>query len=205
VLASWFAYVVVQVGHIFLETEWMDVLLVLAPMLLLISCAWWLWTYLRRTVRADPSSRGGGEVAGDGSTATASSRLAGARWWSYLCATPVLVVMVTGLRDDTGRLGETSSASTAPMAALVVVLTGMSLLLGAVWSGSRFRYRSPVLVAQVAVVWVGGLLYGSGVRMTVTGWDLAEEVVLLVTTLLLLLPGRTRQPGNGQRSPARSA
>ena len=52
-----------------------------------------------------------------------------------------------------------------------------------------------MLAVQLAVVWVGGLLYQQEVRVDVTVWDVAEDAVLLGTTLLQLLPGRrTPQP-----------
>ncbi|MDO9455984.1 hypothetical protein [Nocardioides sp.] len=59
-----------------------------------------------------------------------------------------------------------------------------------VWCFSTFRLRTPVLLAQVAVVWTGGLLYAYEVRVDITWWDVAEEAFFLLTTLVQLVPGQ---------------
>ena len=109
--------------------------------------------------------------------------------WTFVCAAPVVLLMAVALVNDPRRLGDPSSANDAPLPALIAVAVVVTGLLGGVWAFSRFRYRTEVALTQVAVVWVGGLLYGFDVRTQVTGWDVAEDAVLLLTTLLQLVPG----------------
>ena len=109
--------------------------------------------------------------------------------WAFVCAAPVVLLMAVALVNDPQRLGDPSSANDAPLPALIAVAVVVTGLLGGVWAFSRFRYRTEVALTQVAVVWIGGLLYGFDVRTHVTGWDVAEDAVLLLTTLLQLVPG----------------
>jgi hypothetical protein len=113
-------------------------------------------------------------------------------------AAPVVLIMASALIKDPGRIGEQSSASGMPMVFFVVIATLVSGLMVGVWVLSTFRLRTPVMVAQVCVVWIGGFLYQQGIRQEVTAWDVAEDVFLLATTLVQLIPGsrHPRRPGD---------
>ena len=51
------------------------------------------------------------------------------------------------------------------------------------------------LVEDPRPVWIGGYLYQSGVRQEISVWDVVEDVVLLTTTLLQLVPARRDRAG----------
>jgi hypothetical protein len=140
-----------------------------------------------------------GILRGMPSPTRSSSRRAAPRPWIYLFAAPIIWVMATALVDDQREIGE--PAADVPLPALIAILFGMTTLMAAVWAFSRFRYRTVVGLFQVAVVWVGGLLFAVGIRTHVTFWDVTEDAVLLVTTLLQLLPG-DRSVDEGTEEPA---
>ncbi len=129
---------------------------------------------------------------------TARTRSPRARWAGrialYVLASPIVVLMGKSLVEDPGQIGRSPAASGMPMPAFVVVAGLLTALLVGVWALSEFRLRTPTLLLQVAVVWVGGYLYQNGVRQEVSAWDVAEDAVLLSTTLLQLLPGRPLRP-----------
>ena len=124
--------------------------------------------------------------------ATASRRL---NPWIYVLAAPILVLMAVSLIRDPARVGQASSVSgdVAGVLKIGVVLT--AILVG-VWVLSQARFRTAVLVAQIGALWVGGLLYASGVRTEVTGWDIAEDAFFLITTVAQLIPGRDGSGGS---------
>ena len=80
------------------------------------------------------------------------------------------------------------------MAGNVIGIVGVAAILTAilvgVWALSKSRFRTPLLAVQVAVIWGGGLLYAFEVRTEVSAWDVAEDAVLLATTLALVIPRR---------------
>jgi hypothetical protein len=126
------------------------------------------------------------------------------RWpspWIYLLAAPVVALMVTALVQDPGRLGNRSSVA-GELTGIVGIATVVTGLLVGVWALSRFQRRTWVLVVQLVVIWAGGLLYGVEVRSDVTYADLAEDAVLLLTTLTQLVPRRPWPPGPPARSEA---
>lgn len=112
----------------------------------------------------------------------------------YVLASPIVVLMGKSLVNDPGRIGSSPAASGMPMPAFIVVAGLLTALLVGVWALSEFQFRTPTLLFQVAVVWIGGYLYQNGVRQEVSAWDVAEDVVLLSTTLLQLLPARPLRP-----------
>lgn len=108
----------------------------------------------------------------------------------WVLAAPVVLIMGSALLKDPGRIGSESSASGMPLVAFVAIAATVSALMAGVAVCSDFAYRLPVLVVQLVVVWVGGLLYQQEIRVDVTIWDVAEDVTLLGTTLLQLIPRR---------------
>jgi len=137
--------------------------------------------------------------------AGSSRRIWLARVGRYLVALPVLGLMTKALLSDPGRIGEQTGASGMPMPAFVVIATGITALLVGVWGLSEFRFRTPVLLFQIAVVWIGGLLYQQGVRQEISGWDVAEDAVLLGTTLTQVIPYHRFAPTNNEPGRAGTA
>lgn len=142
-----------------------------------------------------PGSPASREDAGDSpSGGTHGSRVGSRRTWArigrYVLAAPTVVLMATALVNDPGRLGERSSAADMPVAAFIAIASTITVLLAGVWALSEFRYRTPVVCIQIAVVWLGGLLFVTGVRTETTLLDVAEDAVLLATTLVQTIPVR---------------
>lgn len=119
---------------------------------------------------------------------TAGDRVRQITMW--VLAAPIVFIMGSALIKDPGRIGSESSASGMPLPAFIAIAATVSALMVGVAVCSEFAHRLPVLVVQVVVVWVGGLLYQQELRVDVTLWDVAEDAVLLGTTLLQLIPHR---------------
>ena len=111
--------------------------------------------------------------------------------WIYLVAAPIVYVMATAFANDPSRMGDRSRAADMTLPVFIVIGLVMTSLMVGVWALSRFRYRTPTVLLQVSVVWIGGLLYVLDIRTHVSAWDLAEDGGLLLTALLQLLPGRS--------------
>lgn len=97
--------------------------------------------------------------------------------------------MCSALVNDPGRVGTRSSAAGESVLAIGSVAYLLTVLLVLTWCFSTFRWAGAVVLVQVAVVWVGGLLYSYEVRVDTTWWDVGEDAFLLATTLLQLVPG----------------
>jgi hypothetical protein len=127
-------------------------------------------------------------------TRTPRARLV-ARIALYVLASPIVVLMGKSLVEDPGRIGTTPGATGMPMPAFVVIAGVITAVLLGLWALSEFRFRTPTLLVQVAVVWIGGYLYQDGVRQEISAWDVVEDAVLLATTLLQLLPAPRDRTG----------
>lgn len=111
--------------------------------------------------------------------------------WIYLLAAPVIALMAFSAIRDPGRIGQPAGVAGDVVVVVVIASFLCAILLG-VWGLSCFKFRTAVFILQVVVVGCGGLLYALEVRTEVTGLDLAEDLVLLATTVAQLLPGRRR-------------
>ncbi len=140
----------------------------------------WLWNTLQQHPGLNSRMERLGSPPGDSDSTNP---------WIYLVAAPIVLVMAVALVNDPGRIGEVSGAADMSAGVYIVIALVMTALMGGVWALSRFRYRTVVVLFQIAVVWVGGLLHVIDVRNHVSWWDLAEDGVLLVSTLLQLVPG----------------
>lgn len=109
--------------------------------------------------------------------------------WIYPLAAPVVILMGVSLVRDPGRIGQAASVS-GNVTGILVIAAILSAVLAGVWALSMSRFRTSILAVQVAVIWVGGLLYAFEVRTEVTGWDVAEDAALLATTLAQVIPRR---------------
>lgn len=139
---------------------------------------------------AAPQESPGASPSGAAPAPSTKSRRTWPRLGRYVLAAPVVALMAVALLNDPGRLGESSSAADMPVAGFVGIAGVMTALFAGMWAMSEYRHRTIIAISQVAVVWLGGLLFVTGVRTETTLLDVAEDVVLLATTLLQIIPVR---------------
>jgi hypothetical protein len=109
--------------------------------------------------------------------------------------------MVSALFHDPGRVGSRSSAADMTTLGLSSVAYILSVFLVVTACFSTFQHRIPLAAVQVTGVWLGGMLYASGVRVETTWWDVTEDAFFLVTTLAQLWPGHAgAAEADGSRS-----
>jgi hypothetical protein len=115
--------------------------------------------------------------------------------WLYVFATPIAVVNVVALLNDPRRMGQPTTVDDAPVVVLFAMGLAMLALVCGTWAHSRFRYRTPVALVQVALTVGVGVSYALDIKTSISIWDLVQDVVWLVTVGLQVFgTGREDDP-----------